>query len=156
MWVGLPPSRPVDTLKNLGKKAMFFHQPGTLKHSCDPPFKPASSWAAILLSGCFPLPSHQLLGDKWGFPCSGMGGLLAHTTAILLPACLPQVGRSQFSEEFNKIWILGKILIWAFGSMMRCLSYCALFKRYWINLNKEWMKETVIWSVCTKRVSLSN
>lgn len=122
----------IKNLKKLGKKAMFFHQPGTLEQP---------GWAVILHSsqahpqqqisweGVFPLPSHWLLGDEWGFPWPGMKGLLAHTTSMPLAACLSQMRRSQFSEEFDEIWVQAEIVIRAFGSMMRCLSYYALFKR---------------------------
>lgn len=116
-----------------GNKTMFFHQPGALKQPW---------WTVILqphpeqqfsCEGSLPLPLLWLLGDKWSCPWSGVDGLLAHTTPIPLAACLSQMGRSQFSEEFNEKWIQGEILIRAFGSMMRCLSYCALFKRYLLN-----------------------
>lgn len=57
---------------------------------------------------------------------SGLDGLLAHTTAVLLTLYLAQTRRSQFAEELNEIRIQGETVIHAFQAMVRCLSCSVL------------------------------
>lgn len=148
----------IKNLKKLGIKAMFFHQPGTVKqpgwavvlHSSQPHPEQQFSW-----EGVFPLSSHQLLEDKRGFPWSGMDGPTPHQF-FWLPAC-PRWGGPSFQRSLMKYESRERFEFMLLDPWWDALTTLPYSKdTYWINLNNEWMKETVIWSVRKKRLSLSN
>lgn len=95
----------IKNLKKLGNKAMFFHQPATLKQP---------GWTVILhwsqphpeqqfsCEDVFPLPSLWLLGDKCGF--FGLGWMSFWPTPhrfFWLPAC-PKLGGPSFQRSSVK------------------------------------------------------